>query len=185
MYLVTILPGPWESMQEQFNNLIDPLIDDFRDIWEHGIQYLALPTHLPLPVWMQCCCNCCFRSFGFSHKLLEPSLTKIEEDDDMCHLSSGVYLLRNGIIECLSGNESTTLTEMAPPVWAQHGQWSPLLKCLLGPWQFLLLIPMHNLSWDLLHLMFESFLLMFGNQWQDHPNFWKGNSCGKYYGGQS
>jgi len=40
MYLVTILPGPRESTQEQFNNLIDPLIDDFRDIWEeHGIQY--------------------------------------------------------------------------------------------------------------------------------------------------
>ena len=40
MYLVTILPGPQESMQEQFNNnLIDPLIDDFRDIWEHVIQY--------------------------------------------------------------------------------------------------------------------------------------------------
>jgi len=39
MYLVTILLGPQESTQEQFNNLIDPLIDDFRDIWEHGIQY--------------------------------------------------------------------------------------------------------------------------------------------------
>ena len=42
MYLVTILLGLWESTQEQFNNFIDPLIDNFRDIWKHGgIQYLG------------------------------------------------------------------------------------------------------------------------------------------------
>jgi len=70
-------------------------------------------------------------------------------------------------------NESTTLTERHRLFEHDMVQWSPLLKLpYWDPGKFLVLIQCTTFSWDLLHLMFERFY-MFGNNWQDHPIYWK------------
>jgi len=201
MYLVTILPGPRESTQEQFNNLIDPLIDDFRDIWEHGIQYPGTATHPPLPVMSVLPLYLLLQIFLLSRKAVgaKPAATrkngfcamgvhtKNEEDDDdvppkWWGLSAQEWRYR---VSCW--NESTTLTERHRLFEHNMVQWSPLLKLpYWDPGKFLVVDPMHNLFLDLLHLMFERVLLMF---WEPtgktNPNFWKDNSCGQCYGGKA
>jgi len=116
MYLVTILPGPRESTQEQFNNLIDPLIDDFRDIWNMVSNILALPTPAT-PCDVSAAIVPLVADLLASRKAVgaKPAATrkngfcamvytqKMKRMMMMCHLSGGVYLLRNGDIECRVG----------------------------------------------------------------------------------
>jgi len=116
-------------------------------------------------LWCQCChCNSCFRSSCFSQSCWSQASQKLKRMMMMCHLSSGVYLLRNGDIECWVGMNQ------------QH--WLNGTTCLSTTWSVVtssevaildlansfLLIQCTTFSWDLLHLMFESFYLCFGNQ---------------------
>jgi len=79
MYLVTILPGPWELTQEQFNNPIDPLIDEFRNIWEHGIQYPGTAGTPATPCDVSAAIVPLVQIFLLLAMLLEPSLLQHEK----------------------------------------------------------------------------------------------------------
>ena len=45
MYLAAIIPGPHEPSLDQINPLLTPLIDDFVDLWHHGVRYSQTPRH--------------------------------------------------------------------------------------------------------------------------------------------
>jgi len=45
MYLAGIVPGPNELHGDQLNHLLDPLINDMVDSWEHGIHFNCTVLH--------------------------------------------------------------------------------------------------------------------------------------------
>ncbi|KZS99729.1 uncharacterized protein LAESUDRAFT_605756, partial [Laetiporus sulphureus 93-53] len=45
LFLAGIIPGPTHPSMEEINPMLAPLVDDFLDLWHHGVYYTATPCH--------------------------------------------------------------------------------------------------------------------------------------------